>query len=384
MKKYFLVLRFVILLVVFLSLTGSLLFAANWQPLPDTGQTKCYADDHKHNENLEYEISPCPAEGQDFYGQDAQYHSKSPSYSSQVINEEEVVIDNNTGLIWQQSTADTNGDGWLTSSDQLPYEDASVYCQNLSYAGRTNWRIPTIVELESIVDYGRYYPAINPIFEVQTSLYSSAEHWTSTVESRRADGSIQTRWYIGFTTGGVERSLLSSPFWVRCVSGGITEKFGPYINNNNNTITDQETGLTWMRHPADINNDGAINSSDQVIWKDALAWCEGATIAGSSDWRLPNIRELRSILDYSRHYPAIDPLFIEDGYCYWSSTTLLNQSTYPGYYAWVTDFYTGDDDVAGKLFSKLWDKRNIRCVRGGVSLPPPIAMPWIPTLLLNE
>ncbi|WLE99109.1 MAG: DUF1566 domain-containing protein [Candidatus Electrothrix communis] len=82
---------------------------------------------------------------------------------------------------------------------------------------------------------------------------------------------------------------------------------GPYINNGD-TIDDQGTGLTWQQDTADVNTDGIITSDaypdgDVAAWEDALAYCENLIFAGESDWRLPNIRELRSIVDYTRYQP---------------------------------------------------------------------------------
>ncbi len=66
--------------------------AANWNPMPDTGQTTCYDADGN--------VITCPAEGEPFYGQDANYHGPAPSFTD---NGNETVTDNNTGLIWQKS-----------------------------------------------------------------------------------------------------------------------------------------------------------------------------------------------------------------------------------------------------------------------------------------
>lgn len=138
---------------------------------------------------------------------------------------------------------------------------------------------------------------------------------------------------------------------------------GSYINNGD-TIDDQGTGLTWQQDTADINNDGMITfdtypDGDTAAWEDALAYCENLVFAGETDWRLPNIRELRSIVDYSRYQPAIDPTFQckSDTYC--SSTTgHSNQSS--------TSLRAGlDFEFGGRTISPGY----VRCVRGGVEGP---------------
>jgi hypothetical protein len=104
-----------------------------------------------------------------------------------------------------------------------------------------------------------------------------------------------------------------------------------FVNNGNGTITDNATGLMWMQ-----NDNGA-----GVLWKDALSYAENLTYAGYSDWRLPDTKELQSIVDYTRspattNSAAIDPLFnctqitneggVADYPWYWSNTTFSSQS----------------------------------------------------------
>ena len=68
-----------------------------------------------------------------------------------------------------------------------------------------------------------------------------------------------------------------------------------------NTVTDAVTGLEWQRTD-DGNTYTSIN---------ALAYCEASALDGKFDWRLPNIRELKSIVDFTKEHPAIDPAFIK-------------------------------------------------------------------------
>jgi hypothetical protein len=170
--------------------------AADWNPLPDTGQTKCY--DVAGNEIA------CPAAGQPLHGQDAQYHGPAPSYTD---NGDGTVTDNNTGLVWMKSTADTNTDGSITSDDRLSWQDAIDYCAGLG----GGWRLPTYTELESIVDYGRSLPTINPIFHCQSSAYWSA--------STHADDTNHA-WYFYFNFGGDNWCYEANTNYVRCVRAG--------------------------------------------------------------------------------------------------------------------------------------------------------------------
>jgi hypothetical protein len=89
------------------------------------------------------------------------------------------------------------------------------------------------------------------------------------------------------------------------------------------TVTDHCAGLMWQQDTADVNRDGqrTQDGSDNVQWHIALAYRENLSFAGHDDWRLPNVRELQSIVDYGRVGPSIDPVFGAFAVAYWSSTS---------------------------------------------------------------
>ena len=164
---------------------------------------------------------------------------------------------------------------------------------------------------------------------------------------------------------------------------------GPY-SDNGKTIYDQSTGLTWQQNTGDINNDGVITpSGDKVTWSQALTYCEGLILSGKNDWRMPNIRELLSIVDYTRKDPSINPVFqcewnsdewYKNDY-YWSSTsayTLPDEESCctNSHKAWSIWFRPGDT---------LWNFKDgvydgyVRCVRGVLEYTVPISTGTIPT-----
>lgn len=129
-----------------------------------------------------------------------------------------------------------------------------------------------------------------------------------------------------------------------------------FTDNGDGTITDNKTGLMWMQETAP--HPHLSGSLHQMNWKDALSYCENLEYAGYSDWRLPNIKELDSIVDNSTYNPAIDTNFFPDtmSLYYWSSTT---SSHYTGN-AWLVDFYSGFGSNSGKSNTYY-----VRAVRGG-------------------
>lgn len=356
MRKVFTLLGRVVVGVLISLMSGTMLLAADWNPLPDTGQTECFDYDDE---------IPCPAEIEPYHGQDAQYNGPVPSYSTQTINDDVIVIDNNTNLSWQQNTADTDSNGSITDGiypvgDRVYWQQAIDYCLGINFAGYSDWRMPDLMELESILNYGRSYsPMIHPAFQCESDDYWSAtshEYWQTDA------------WLYSFNSGSDGWSSMTayaSATYVRCVRGGQTTT-GPYTDNGDNTVTDQATGLTWQRQTADTNDDGSITpdpypAGDLKTWQDALAWCEGSRLAGHSDWRLPNIRELKSLTDRSTYDPAIDPVFQCESDEYWSATTYEDTPIY----AWSVIFDFGDDDRTYKGTSSTFHKF-LRCVRGGL------------------
>ena len=105
---------------------------------------------------------------------------------------------------------------------------------------------------------------------------------------------------------------------------------GRFTDNGDGTVTDNATGLMWLKDPASVFTGGACN------WATAISSCESLSFAGYDDWRLPNIRELLSIVDYGRYngdpqgdVAAVDKTYFS-GYSavgYYSSTTAPNGTT---------------------------------------------------------
>ena len=109
-----------------------------------------------------------------------------------------------------------------------------------------------------------------------------------------------------------------------------------FTNNGNGTITDNATGLMWVSDPISI---GAPFNSN-MTWEAAIASCEALDYAGHQDWRLPNIKELQSIVDYGKVTPSIDTTYFPNtaSNAYWSSTTYAG-STAKAWYVSFTQSY---------------------------------------------
>ncbi len=132
------------------------------------------------------EIINCPSEGEDFFGQDAQYTNKCipKKYSIVGSSPEEIIKDENTNLYWQRK---------LRSSTDCTWEEAKNYCNSLNYGGYNDWRLPSRNELATIINYKESELTINKEFFD----FPSKSFWTSTFLAN----SMSNVWYVNFYTG---------------------------------------------------------------------------------------------------------------------------------------------------------------------------------------
>ena len=139
---------------------------------------------------------------------------------------------------------------------------------------------------------------------------------------------------------------------------GASPQGDRFTDNGDGTITDNLTGLMWVKDPAQI--PGGLFASP-MYWYDAINACENLDYVGHNDWRLPNINELMSIVDHSRYDPAFDPMFFtpfpDNWTPYWSSTTCAPWTDG----VWCLYPYDGYKTV----WSKPYDMCYVRPVRGG-------------------
>ena len=246
-----------------------------------TGQDKCYDE---YSDQI-----TCPlSESDSYFGQDAYYASlgkcTAQSFTVQTLSSEKVILDNNTGLMWQETIP----------TEKYTWEDAGSYCNGLTYAGYGDWRLPTPQELLTIVDNSRYNPAIDTTYFPDTP---SENFWSSSTWVKETDYA----WGVDFSAGGSyyyfykNSTGYPSLLNVRCVRGTTlpTSLFISSTVNGDVIVTDVTTGLVWQK-----------SNVEDIIWGDALSYCENLTYAGYSDWRLPNKNELVSLVNYEKDAPA--------------------------------------------------------------------------------
>jgi uncharacterized protein DUF1566 len=319
-------------------------------PVVDTAQDTCYDDSGP--------IS-CPDPDEVFYGQDAQHTGNAPSYTD---NGDGTITDNITGLTWQQSP-DTNGDGDIDADDKLTYDQAVAGAGTLSFGGYTDWRLPTIKELYSLILFSGVDPSgyegtdTSGLVPFMDTAYFDFGYGDTSDDERIIDAQYasltkyvsttmngdETMFGVNFADGrikGYGLSLFGSDktFFVIYVRENTGYGTNSFVDNGDGTITDNASSLMWSRN----------DSGTGLNWEEALAWVQtqnAANYLGHSDWRLPNAKELQSIVDYTRSpdttgSAAIDPIFNATSIAneagqtdypyYWCNTTHANWSTMSG------------------------------------------------------
>lgn len=258
------------------------------------------------------------------------------SYMNETENifdiKKDYVIDKNTGLYWEIKSYDkaalNSGENQYTFS-----QACNEYLKSLndnSYGGFSDWRIPNMDELRTIVDYARK----ENVFD--TKIFGNCQvgdYWSSNVFIPQPEMS----WVIFSGFGSAIAKVRDSERYVIAVRGGNDTRFGTddtsrFTDNGDGTVTDLSTGLMWQQGE---NQRADITEAEKI--------CSKMTLAGYTDWRLPTIKEINTIQDLSYKNGSwfFDDFFKAEGVSgmlhYRASTMFYN------HYSWVTNFSKGYD-----------------------------------------
>lgn len=230
--------------------------------------------------------------------------------SYQLIGDD-LAIDRVTRLTWQRRPA----------ADAFTWQEATSYCACLTLAGFDDWRLPTRIELVSLVDITHQAPAINTAaFPDTPDLW----FWTSSLVA----GDAASAWYVAFFDGNTHFQGQDARYQARCVRSAPVVS-APLAIRDDDTVFDPNTQLTWQR------------TADATLrpWAQAPAACAALSLAGEAAWRLPSAKELETLVDETAASPAIDlvafPAAGADSF--WASTPLAGG----GAFHWFTNFDHG-------------------------------------------
>lgn len=298
----------------------------------DTGQAACYDDAGE---------IPCPAEGQPFYGQDGQQEGNPPGYT--LGADGLTVYDHVTGLTWTQSP-DLDGDGDIDVEDKVPFDQVQAYVDALNaqaYGGYDDWRLPGIKELYSLIDFrgtdpppeGHDPSGLTPFIDTDYFAFAygdtdageriiDAQFLSSTKYVGQVFGGEDAVFGVNFADGRIKGYPRDKAQYVYFVRGNPDYGLNDFVDNGDGTVTDRATDLMWSQA-----DDGGAGMN----WEDALAWAQqknAENYLGYDDWRLPDAKELQSLVDYGRSpdttgSAAIDPVF--------AATQITNEAGQPDY-----------------------------------------------------
>jgi len=273
----------------------ALTFTSTNYTIVDTGLTICY----DNSITISY-----PLETEPFYGQDAQYIGNHPSYQN---NGDGTITDLNTVLMWQQD-----------SGEKITYSTAVSGADTFTLAGFDDWRLPSIKELYSLINFNGTDPSglessdnLIPFIDTDYFIFEygneaegeriiDAQYWSSTEYVSTTMNGAATVFGVNFADGrikGYPRDLGpgDQPMQMFTIYVRGKENYGinDFGDNSDGTITDRATGLMWSK----------TDSGEGMNWENALSWVQqknDENYLGYDDWCLPNAKEMQSIVDYSR------------------------------------------------------------------------------------
>jgi hypothetical protein len=241
----------------------------------------------------------------------------------------DVVIDRLTGLMWQRRP----------SSTLMTWPKAQQACAELSLAGQRDWRLPSRIELVSLLDTRRTQPSI----DVEAFPGTPSDwFWTS---SRAADDP-NSAWYVYFYFGYPRTDDVTNAFSVRCVR---TEQpphpLSARYEVRARDVRDVATDLRWERVP----------TNEPLTFEAARDHCNHLKLGGDGQWRVPTLPELLTLIDERASSPMIDRAAFPgtSADAFWTSSTFANGNEL----AWYVRF-----DRGSGLYGRLVEPFHVRCV----------------------
>lgn len=253
-----------------------------------------------------------------------------PNPQSYDTTDPDVVVDRVTHLVWQRTA----------SLDAMSWSDAVAYCAGLALGARTGWRLPSRIELASLIDYA--FPA-SRAGNLDATVFADAyagKVWSCTPGA--ANPTIA--WFIDFSSGATFTDVKEKLDHVRCVTGASLATPPParYDLSTPGEVGDTKTLLTWAAAPI----------PDVVNWGDAYTYCQNL----GAGWRLPTLTESQTLIDETQPKPAFDPTAFPDQ---------------PDDFYWTSSYADGDTETAWFLsigvgntyFVPTTEVHRARCVR---------------------
>lgn len=225
----------------------------------------------------------------------------------------------------------------LTWAHAQPFGSMDHATAIATCAGMGNgYRLPTRYELLSVINYEGSGPALDP---TAFPVADTRTHWTASTYA----GVAASAWAVAVYYGKPEGWATTEKHWLRCVRGqeiGLSPP-GRWVRSQD-IVRDTHTGLDWD-----------ASESANVNFAGATAHCAQK----GPGWRMPQVRELLSLIDDSHASPALDPTAFSGASSdwFWSSTDFATAA----HQNWFVSFYDGQTNVSPRNTST----GRVRCVR---------------------
>ncbi len=317
--------------------------------LPKTGQNLC--------NDVSGVAIPCTDTGQDG---EVQKGMTWPEPRFRVDGTSSCITDSLTGLTWARN-ANLLANSAATPPDtgQRTWQQALNYANHLQLCGYTDWRLPNRREVPRLINFGSLkssewltaqgFTNVQSLYYWTSSSYAFSGNaaWIVSVEDGvvAIAGKYLAYAYVWPVRGG-SSTVANLPVTgqlacydvtgnsigtVSCINSGQDGelKFGItwptprfILDNSGNCITDNLTGLMWVRAPSTLS----------YTWASALRKAKGLILCGYSEWRLPNVYELESLVNSEPAVPAVwlnsqGFSSVQEGEYWSSSSSASNAST---------------------------------------------------------
>jgi hypothetical protein len=255
------------------------------------------------------------------------------------------VTDRITGLLWQRDGSNART-GCTTDSTSLTctWAEAKAYCAGLVLGSLSGWRLPAVVELSTIADFTITNPAIDATAFPNTPAGThSGWYWTSTPYNRPDSPSANAD-FVYFYDGSTYASDVGLNIRVRCVRGSRCYPKSRFSVLAGGLVRDTLTQLVWQQDGSGTRSGCGGTGSLTCSWAEAQAYCAGL----GSGFRLPTVKELRSIVDFTVAFPG--PMINQTAFpntpaeLFWTSAPYADD-------AWAVSFIDGGSSSWG--FSDL-------------------------------
>jgi hypothetical protein len=272
-----------------------------------------------------------------------------------IDNGDDTITDGVTGLMWQRTAP-------ITFYNRA---EAAAHCQRLRTGAHADWRVPSAIEMASIINFDRFSSSIDTVAFPDSPLDPGSDPRVPTAYFGTTTVTGNAGWLASFVYGNVtlDTTSLDRGAYIRCVRGAtaptVDTSAGRYDLSITGTARDVKTGLIWQR---------MAPTTGRRKLPDAKTYCATGTGLPGTGWRLPTVKELMTLIDFTKATGfRIDetvfnvPTDIGDRYgVMWSMTAVAGIPSFAQFTSGTWSVYT---DPGVNSYIDATGSSYVRCVR---------------------